>query len=90
MWFNPSEVSKINIEIPAIPATPANWEDEKPKVTPQNSKIAGIAGIAVDTGLETIKVICYTPLGNPLEVIARDFEHAEFLRRMNPMIHHQN
>ncbi len=87
MWFNPSEVSKINIEIPAIPATPANWEDEKPKVTPQNSKIAGIA---VDTGLETIKVICYTPLGNPLEVIARDFEHAEFLRRMNPMIHHQN
>lgn len=29
-------------------------------------------------------VTCYTPNGNPIEVEARDQEHAEFLRRMNP------
>jgi len=30
-------------------------------------------------------VTCYTPNGKPIEVEARDEEHAEFLRRWNPL-----
>jgi hypothetical protein len=33
---------------------------------------------------DALTVICYTPLGNPIEVIARDRDHAEQLRRWNP------
>jgi hypothetical protein len=29
-------------------------------------------------------VRCYTPLGNPVDVEARDQAHAAFLRKMNP------
>jgi chaperone required for assembly of F1-ATPase len=34
--------------------------------------------------LKSIKVICYTPNGNPIEVTASSAEHAEYLRRWNP------
>lgn len=34
--------------------------------------------------LKIIKVICWTPAGNPLEVVARDEDHAEQLRKWNP------
>ena len=29
-------------------------------------------------------VTCYTPAGNPIEVEARDAEHAAWLKQMNP------
>ena len=32
-------------------------------------------------------VICYTPNGKPIEVQARDPEHAAWLQRMNPHPH---
>lgn len=31
-----------------------------------------------------IMVICYTPAGNKIDVVARDEDHTEFLRRWNP------
>jgi porphobilinogen deaminase len=34
--------------------------------------------------IEKLMVRCYTPLGNPVDVEARDQAHAAFLRRMNP------
>jgi hypothetical protein len=34
--------------------------------------------------LKTIKVVCFTPNGNPVEVTASSAEQAELLRRWNP------
>ncbi len=31
-------------------------------------------------------ITCYTPTGNPINVSARDDEHAEFLTQMNPKL----
>ena len=42
-----------------------------------------VAGVAAPNNQDLI-VICYTPLGNPVEVVARDRDHAEQLRRWNP------
>ncbi len=31
-------------------------------------------------------VTCYTPLGNPIDIMANDADHAEFLQKMNPSL----
>jgi hypothetical protein len=36
------------------------------------------------TETQSLTVICYTPAGNPIEVKARDLEHAAWLKKMNP------
>lgn len=80
MWFNPGELSKTKTAIHANFANPANCEAENAKTPLPISKLAELAA-PLDS---EIIVTCYTPNGTPIEVIARDAEHAEFLRRMNP------
>jgi len=79
MWFNPGELPKTKIHPAANPANPANCEAENTKTPLPISKLAELAA-SLDS---EIIVTCYTPNGNPIEVIARNAEHAEFLRRMN-------
>ena len=42
------------------------------------------AEIISDLKAEPLIVICYTPRGEAIEIEARDPEHAEWLKRMNP------
>ncbi|MGZ4955586.1 MAG: hypothetical protein ACXV79_10695 [Methylobacter sp.] len=79
MWFNPVELPKTKIHSAANFANPANYEADNTKTALPISKLAELAA-PIDSEIIT----CYTPNGNPLEVIARNAEHAEFLRRMNP------
>ncbi|MCK9622252.1 MAG: hypothetical protein M0R47_17150 [Methylobacter sp.] len=80
MWFDPSELSKTKTIPPANFANPANCEAESTKTPRPISKLAELAA-PLDS---EIIVTCYTPNGNSIEVMARNSEHAEFLRRMNP------
>lgn len=44
----------------------------------KSSKVAEVAET------NNLTVTCYTPNGNPVEVVARDRDHAGQLRRWNP------
>ncbi len=50
--------------------------------------VATVATVSVATAPEqqsgTLVVVCYSPAGDALRVVARDAEHADFLLRMNP------
>ncbi|MGZ8237939.1 MAG: hypothetical protein ACXWTY_08725 [Methylobacter sp.] len=77
MWFDPDELLKTKT---SPPVNFANCEAESTQTAPPISKLAELA-----TPLDSeIIVTCYTPNGNSIEVMARNAEHAEFLRRMNP------
>ncbi len=50
--------------------------------------VATVATVSVATMPEqqpgALVVVCYSPAGDALRVVARDAEHADFLLRMNP------
>lgn len=66
----------------ATVATPATNESVA------EGAVANVASVAVASPAElqneVITVVCYTPAGNPISVLAKDAEHAKFLERMNP------
>lgn len=89
MWFSPDNLLTPS----ATSATSATQEGQSSKVARvadtlsektidlgfEISKLAGLA-----EGKNQIFVICYSPSGRIYEVKARDQDHAEFLKRMNP------
>ena len=55
------------------------------KTFPSVAKVA-IVTVAnqEDVKNERLSVVCYTPSGSPVTVQARDDEHADWLKKMNP------
>ena len=86
MWFEPGDLSITETNLLANPANPANYEPENTKTAPLISKLAELAAPFDSESIvkSSLMVTCYTPNGNPIQVEAKDAEHAEFLRRMNP------
>ncbi len=52
--------------------------------TKTESQISKLAELAEPEKAENLIVKCYTPAGNPIEVQARNADHAAWLLRMNP------
>ena len=81
MWFNPNEISKNKPDCLATLAT-LRPSDEKIIETAIQKSLSSESRRGGRT--EKWCVICYTPAGNPIEVEARDAEHAAWLKQMNP------
>lgn len=66
----------------ATVATPATDKEDKPET------VAKVATVAVAEPIESkttdLLVICYSPAGNMVTVVAENKEHADWLKRMNP------
>ena len=91
MWFNPSELSEnktVHLATSATSATLATFEDKSSKVAVESRKVAEVANIEWEVLPEpapgALMVDCYTPAGNAIKVEAKNPEHADFLKRMNP------
>jgi hypothetical protein len=83
MWFEPGELSKNENKPPCDFRDIATLEPENTETATKSRKVAEVA----DTFNSEIIVTCYTPAGNPIQVEARNAEHADFLQKMNPMPH---
>ena len=85
MWFNPDDLltPAANSANPDVQISKlARLADPLPVKTSDSSlEISKLAELAEPNNLI---VTCWTPAGNPVEVIARDRDHAEQLRRWNP------
>lgn len=75
MFFKPGRVATV--------ATTATQQGEAVKSV---ANVAVVAGVDSPTELKNpeLLVTVWTPAGNPMQVQARDTEHAAFLLRMNP------
>lgn len=63
-------------------ATLATQETETP---PTVAKVASVTVANLpELNLSTFIVTCFTPNGKPIKVEARDTQHAEWLKQMNP------
>jgi len=101
MWFNPDELVGSTI---APPANLANLRISTHEESSTNQKISKLAELAEGirdnntegseyTETEADKpraVACYTPNGKSILVLARDAEHAKWLRNMNKIFVKEN
>ena len=53
-------------------------------LTPNQREFLKAHKAEIMTELKALYVTCYTPLGNPVQVEAKDAEHAAWLLQMNP------
>ena len=91
MWFNPTDIT-----LTANSAKTANFKEEIKEISKiseisngsvfentkdEPHKLAELAKLAE---YQNLIVTCYTPSGEAIQIEAKDHEHAEWLKQMNP------
>jgi hypothetical protein len=68
---------QLELVVPPVPLSKVQRE-------PLQARNGGAVPLVPPVPSENVKVICFTPNGNPIEVTARNVEQAGLLRRWNP------